>query len=303
MIGVIGEILVDMIGKKENGVTSYSRYAGGAPFNLTCCAKKLGADVLFHGIVGKDVMGEFLVETSKSHGLDPSYIYLHPDFNTTLALVSHDERGERSFCFYRKHTADDAFLDEIPEAFFSANILHFGTLMLSSSHGRSFLKKQCEEAKKRGQLISFDVNYRSDLYASEEEALSFYRYFLPLGDILKFSEDEVKLFGEDYVSSFPNKIVVVTEGEDGSRLLYQGKTYSAPSISVKPLDTTGAGDAFFGAFLTKLDGKKLDTMSQKQIEDLLRFSNIVAALNTTCLGAIDGLPSLEKVQSLWEENQ
>lgn len=303
MIAVVGEILVDMIGQNKSGKTTYTRYAGGAPFNLACSAKKLGADVIFSGVVGKDVMGEFLLESLKNQGLDPAYTRVEEDCNTTLALVSHDENGERSFCFYRKHTADDAFLRSLPSIFQKANILHFGTLMLSSSKGQKFIKGEGKEAKERGQMISMDVNYREDIFPSQEEALKIYRNILPLADILKFSEDEVKLFGEDYVTSFPQKIVLITLGAKGSKLLYGGNTYFAPSLKIDPLDTTGAGDSFFGAFLSQIDGKEIKNLTQKEIERILRFSNVVASINTMKYGAIDGLPSLEEVERKMEEIQ
>lgn len=303
MIGVVGEILVDMIGQNHSGKTAYTRYAGGAPFNLACAAKKLGADVVFSGVVGKDIMGEFLLESLKKEDLDPAYTRVEEESNTTLAFVSHSENGERSFCFYRKRTADDAFIRPLPLIFQKANILHFGTLMLSSSKGREFIKLEAKEAKKRGQMISMDVNYREDIFHSQEEALNIYHNILPLADILKFSEDEVKLFGEDYVASFPQKIVLITLGAKGSKLLYGGNSYFAPSLKIEPLDTTGAGDAFFGAFLSQIDGKKITNLTQKEIERILRFSNVVASLNTMKFGAIDGLPSLEEVERKIEEIQ
>ena len=302
MIGVIGEILVDMIGENVNGKRTYTCFAGGAPFNLAVAARKLGADVLFYGCVGNDKMGSFLLEEAKKQGLDPSYIQLDNDHNTTLALVQHEENGERSFCFYRKHTADDCLVTPLNPAFESASILHFGTLMLSSFQGREFLSQAIASAKNRGQVVSMDVNYREDLYASQEEAIRIYHGFLPLGDILKFSEDEVALFGEDYVSSFPNKIVLITLGKEGSRLLYGGKSYYAPSIKVHPVDTTGAGDAFLGAFLSQYDGKDIRALKKEEIERMLYFSNIAAALNITSFGAIDGLPSLKEVEAKIQES-
>lgn len=302
MIGVIGEILVDMIGESVNGKRTYTCFAGGAPFNLAVAAHKLGTEVLFYGCVGNDKMGSFLLEEVKKQGLDPSYIQLDNDHNTTLALVQHEENGERSFCFYRKHTADDCLVTPLNPAFESASILHFGTLMLSSSQGREFLSQAIASAKTRGQVVSMDVNYREDLYASQEEAIRIYKEFLPLGDILKFSEDEVALFGEDYVSSFPNKIVLITLGKEGSNLLYGGKSYYAPSIQVHPVDTTGAGDAFLGAFLSQYDGKNIRALKKEEIERMLYFSNIAAALNTTSFGAIDGLPSLKEVEAKIQES-
>ena len=49
-----------MIGEEKNGITTYERKAGGAPFNVACALKKFGADVKFVGSVGDDLIGQFL---------------------------------------------------------------------------------------------------------------------------------------------------------------------------------------------------------------------------------------------------
>ncbi len=89
----------------------------GLPFNLAVAAHKLGSEVLFYGCVGSDIMGRFLLEEVKKQGLDPSCIQVDNDHNTTLVLVQHEENGERSFCFYRKHTADDCLVTPLNPAF------------------------------------------------------------------------------------------------------------------------------------------------------------------------------------------
>ena len=60
MIICAGEILADMIGKEEGGIVTYERHAGGAPFNVACGLKKLGAACGFCGSVGSDLIGDFL---------------------------------------------------------------------------------------------------------------------------------------------------------------------------------------------------------------------------------------------------
>ena len=66
MILCIGEILADMIGEEKNGTLTYERKAGGAPFNVACALKKFGADVLFVGKVGDDLIGDFLIKFAKN---------------------------------------------------------------------------------------------------------------------------------------------------------------------------------------------------------------------------------------------
>nr|MDE5943506.1 carbohydrate kinase [Clostridia bacterium] len=106
MILCIGEILADMIGTVKDGTIWYERKAGGAPFNVACAAKIFGAEVKFAGSVGNDLIGDFLINFANGQNLDGVLINRDAERNTTLAFVELDEKGERSFCFYRKNTAD-----------------------------------------------------------------------------------------------------------------------------------------------------------------------------------------------------
>ena len=114
MIVCVGEILADMIGEEKNGCMLYEQKAGGAPFNVACAAKKFGAKVAFVGSVGDDIIGRSLLSFAKARGFDSLRISKKTKKNTTLAFVSIDETGERSFCFFRENTAD-AYIEKLPE--------------------------------------------------------------------------------------------------------------------------------------------------------------------------------------------
>ena len=68
-----------------------------------------------------------------------------------------------------------------------------------------------------------------------------------------------------------------------------------PTITVKPIDTTGAGDAFFAGALSVIDKNVGKPLTEQVLNDSLRFGNIAGALNTTGRGAIDNLPDLETI--------
>ena len=298
MIVCVGEILADMIGEEKNGCMIYEQKAGGAPFNVACAAKKFGAEVAFVGSVGDDIIGNKLVSFAKERGFDGRYIGRSKSRNTTLAFVSIDASGERSFCFFRKNTAD-AFIKSPSEKLLkSADIVHIGSLMLSDGRGVAFIEKLVERARKYSPKISFDVNFRSDVFASESEAIKTYKKVLPLMDIVKFSEDEIKIFGNDYIErSLKDKLVFVTLGSKGSRWQYKGRSGFAPTVKVKCVDTTGAGDAFYAGVLTKLDKKDLSQTTDGELNEILRFANVCGGLNTRGKGAIDCLPSIGEIEA------
>lgn len=301
MILCYGEILVDFIGSKKGGVFAYERYAGGAPFNVACAATRAGGKSGFVGAVGNDLIGRFLTAFAKVQKLKRAEIAMLGDCNTTLAFVELDERGERSFCFYRQNTADY----KIPESTLSfvgkADIVHLGSLMLSEKEGVAFAEKLVDAVKKAGKKLSFDINFRDDIFPDKEAAKKVYSRFIDAADIVKYSLDELELFtgksGLDGLQSVARdgKLVCVTLGGEGSAYALGGKTGVVPSVPVTVVDTTGAGDAFYGALLSRLDGKDLSKLSDKNLKDTFRFANIAGAVATTGRGAIDSLPDKKDI--------
>ena len=185
MIVCVGEILADLIAKETEEGIVYSRHAGGAPFNVACGVKKLGGNAEFYGSVGNDLIGKYLKEFASRRGLG-AHIRSIPDRNTTLAFVDLDESGDRSFCFYRKNTADYRFDESaIGEIVEKADIVHLGSLALGEEEGRAFYDRLIAAAKRAGKRVSFDANYREDIFPDRNEALKFYGKYLAAADILK----------------------------------------------------------------------------------------------------------------------
>ena len=295
MILCVGEILVDMIAQDNNGSISYLRKAGGAPFNVACSISKFGIDSVFVGSVGDDTIGKFLCNFIKKQNLKGYIIEQNKDRNTTLAFVDLDDEGERSFCFYRKNTADyilPVVDDEILE---EANIVHIGSLMLSHNEGIEYAKSLISRAHSKGKLVSFDINFRTDIFDDINQAVKIYKEILELADIVKFSEDEVETFNEEYVNSLKNKLVCISLGKDGSKYFYNNLSNNISSIKVKPVDTTGAGDAFYAGILSQIDGLTKDEWTKEKLDYAFSFGNICGALNTLGKGAIDNLPTKEEV--------
>lgn len=293
MLLCIGEILADMIGEEKNGIITYERKAGGAPFNVACALKKFGSDVKFVGSVGDDLIGRFLINYAADFGMDTTYIHQSAERNTTLAFVELNEEGERSFCFYRKNTADYAMPYVSDQLIMSADIVCIGSLMLADPVCVDYALDIAERAHAFGKTVAFDVNYRTDIYRDRESAVNTYKKILAVSDIVKFSEDEVEIFTEEYVGSLCDKLVLVTLGKDGSEWRYKGRKNRVPTITVKPIDTTGAGDAFFAGALSVID--KNNALTDHLLNESLRFGNIAGALNTTGRGAIDNLPDLDTI--------
>jgi len=280
----IGEILVDMIGYEKDGVTSFERYAGGAPFNVCAGINRLGGKTGFIGAVGDDLMGHFLKEFVDKLNLCYSNIYLDKNHNTTLAFVTNSADGERSFCFNRKNTADYQIPNEALEKIKDADIIHLGSLMMSEARGIKTADEVVRLTKENNKLLSFDVNYRDDIYKSEKEAIDISLKYLKKADILKLSEDEVKLLSglndlDLGIKKITNddQLVLVTLGKDGSRFYFKGMKETVPTIKIKAIDTTGAGDAFYASVLKNIDGLDFNNIKKEELIKILTEANLCGA--------------------------
>lgn len=291
MILSIGEILVDLIGEEKNGITKYGRFCGGAPFNVAVNAKQSGAKTGFIGRVGKDPFGKFIKDYANKVGFEYLNIQEDEERNTTLAVVSLTN-GERDFAFFRHDTADfNIDENEIDlNKYEDLTIVHLGSLMLSEEKGQKFASSTLKKIREANKMFSFDVNFRKDLYGDIEQAKKAYKPYIDEADILKFSDDEIFAYtGESALEKAvnavekENRLLLVTLGSCGSMYKYNGLSGFIPTEKVIPVDTTGAGDAFFGTTLANLDGKEF---TEENIEKALIKGNEAGAKATLFKGAI-----------------
>ena len=192
MILSVGEILADMIGENNGGNMQFSAYCGGAPFNMAVNAHLAGAKVGFIGRVGNDPIGRFVTEQAAKAKLEMLDIQQDDERNTTIAFVTLTN-GERDFAFYRHDTADYHIDAEKIDfgGIKDLTTVHLGSLMLSEDKGRQVAEEIVAKTKQVGALLSFDMNFRMDIYKDFEEAKKSYQPFVMQADILKFSEDEL----------------------------------------------------------------------------------------------------------------
>lgn len=311
----VGEVLIDLTqtGVDERGVRTLAANPGGAPANVAVAASRLGVRTAFIGCIGKDAFGDSLRETLEKDGVDTTGLIAHDTIPTTLAVVTVGETGERSFTFYRRPGADICLSrDVIPDDLLqNTPILHFGSVSLTDDPSRTATLEAAKDAKAAGALITYDPNYRPALWLSEEDAIREMRAPLGLVDVLKISDEETALLSghEDPAAAAEAlckqgiRLVLVTLGPDGVYYRYENGgallTGTVPGYAVTVADTNGAGDTFFGAFLSKLTKRPqgLDGFTAEELEADLRFSNRAASLTTSRPGAIPAMPTLAEVEA------
>ncbi len=306
----IGELLIDFI-CKDVGTNlvqgnNFEKKAGGAPANVAASITKLGGHAYFLGKVGNDPFGSFLENTLKDVNVDTSMLI--KGGNTTLAFVSIDSEGERDFKFFRgadgEYSFDDIELLKIKQG----DIIHFGsaTGFLEGELKKTYFKL-LDYAVENKMIISFDPNYRDALIKDTRAFVKDSINFIEKSDFVKLSDEEaIIITGKENLEECTDEIlrmgakaVCITLGSKGTLLATKEKKDIIPSIKIKQVDSTGAGDAFVGAMLYQI-AKREDKLDFTTISEYVEFANLVGAITCMNFGAICSIPTYEEVKRLRE---
>ena len=307
----LGELLIDFTssGISGQGNPLFEANPGGAPCNVLAMLNKMGHKTAFIGKVGEDIFGTRLKKTLEEIDIDTTNLLLDKDIRTTLAFVQNDETGDRSFSFYRNPGADMMLrADEINEELIKdSKLFHFGTLSMTHDTVREATKKALDIAKENGLVISFDPNLRESLWDSLDNAKEQFAYGFGYCDILKISDNEIQWFTgeEDFdkgIQILKDKynipLILLSLGRDGSRAYYGDKVVEVPAfVREDTVETTGAGDTFFGSCLHFVLETGLDNFTEKSLKEMLTFANGAASLITTKKGALMVMPTKEEVEA------
>ncbi len=305
----LGELLIDFatVSADAAGYPCMKANPGGAPGNFLAALNACGAKTAFLGKVGKDAFGTLLLGTLSQAGIETKGIIQSEDVFTTLAFVTFDQQGDRSFSFARKPGADTQLrFEEIDLSMIDvSSVLHFGTLSLTDEPVKSATEQAIAYAKKSGKRISFDPNLRKPLWPCEQAAREAMLWGLHQADFVKISDEEVDfLWGCDplagaqkLLEEFGVKLALVTMGSQGAWLVNrQAKAFSAcPQVQVA--DTTGAGDICGGSAMGCL--LTMDTpwedLPQEALQKTVSYAVTAASLSTRFQGGIPSIPTRQEV--------
>ncbi|HET6722371.1 MAG TPA: carbohydrate kinase [Chitinophagaceae bacterium] len=305
----IGEALIDMIctdkGKPLSEGENFLKKPGGAPTNVAAAIAALGGDVELAAKVGKDPFGQHMVDVMDSFGVSTKWMLRDENYFTTFAFVSLMEDGERDFYFNRgadgqlsRDEVDAIGLEEF-------SIVHFGsaTAFLPGPLQVAY-QSLLQKSLLQNIFISFDPNYRSLLFQHDKQSFIDQSWnFLDACHFFKVSDEEAMMLTgratvTDAVNDFllrTKSVFAITLGKDGTLLGIKGKTKVVPSIKIKPVDTTGAGDAFVGAILYQLEEKSLaeiKTMTLPDWEKIVFNGNKAGARTCEYMGAMEAFKHL-----------
>ena len=277
-ICALGELLIDFT---ENGTSSQGNplmeaNPGGAPCNVLSMMSRQGKKTAFIGKVGNDIFGRQLKAAVEEVGINTEGLVTDEEVNTTLAFVKTLDGGDREFSFYRNPGADmmlsEADVNEKPIE--NCTIFHFGSLSMTHTVCEAATKKAVATAKRCNAIISFDPNLRPPLWKDLETAKEKIAYGISQCDILKISDNEIAWF-------------------TGENDLEKAKT----------IETTGAGDTFCGAVLTKVLEHGLRDFSEDELYQMLTYANTAAGIVTERKGALRVMPTPQEITMRMRENE
>ncbi len=306
----LGELLIDFaaVSADGEGYPTMAAHPGGAPANYLAAVNKFGGKTALIGKVGNDTFGHLLINTLKESGIDTAGMKMSDDFFTTLAFVSFDEHGDRSFAFSRKPGADTQLcFDEIDLGMIdNTRVFHFGTLSLTHEPAKTATVRAVEYAKSKGKLISFDPNLRPPLWDKLEDAKAQMEWGLKQADVVKISDEEVEFLwrcspeqgAEKLINEYGVKLAFVTCGAEGC--VYKNALCSGnvPGLKgLKVIDTCGAGDIFGGSAMWKVlcSGKTPDKLNGEELQGIVHFACTAAGLSTERSGGISSIPSIDEI--------
>lgn len=251
-IFAFGAVLWDIIGDKE--------FIGGAPLNFSAHIKRLGCNVAFVSRVGDDARGNSSRDCIKSFGLYDSLIQTDTIHPTGIALVKLSASGSPSFelpinVAYDFIEFDSDLEDSLRKEY---DAVYFGTLEQRNPVTSATLRMVLSNI--RAKHVFYDINLRLSYYSKE-----IIEWSLRQATIVKMNDEEVSVvskllyeveysfeqFYNKLLQDFNVEVLCITKGKDGCEVLSENKKAVEPGITVKVVDTIGAGDAFSAAFMNE----------------------------------------------------
>lgn len=272
----------------KNRVSNRIECGGGPASNAAYLLGKWGLHPYFLGVVGKDEYGNKIKEELQSVGVHTDYLEQNPEYRTTSSFIlANQENGSRTILTYRPDTMK---MKPIELSFSPDLILMDG-----------------QEVEMSTQLLDQYPNAISIIDAGRptEEIIALAKRVTYVVCSKEFAEEVTKRkFNKANLDSyfevyqgmkklFPGTIVITLEAE-GCLYEEKGLIKVMPSISVKAVDSTGAGDIFHGAFTYGI-AKKL------KLEDVLKLSNVTAGLSVTRIGGRNSIFALSELMEVYHE--
>ncbi|HWY46506.1 MAG TPA: PfkB family carbohydrate kinase [Bryobacteraceae bacterium] len=298
----------DVVGVGQNAtdtlilLSHFPAYAGKVAFErellspggqvasaMVTCAK-LGLRVKYIGSVGDDERGRIQLESLRETGINLDDVEVRKNCpNQTAYILIDQATGERTVLWQRNDCLrldpDSMTVEKIT----SARLLHI------DAHDTAAVARAAQIAREHRIPVTVDVD---TIYHGFDRVLPHVDYLVASSEFPVQWTNERDPFRalETIQDEFHIPVAAMTLGALGALARVDGRFIYSPAFVVNCADTTGAGDVFHGAFCYAV-------LQNMPMRETLEFSNAMAAMNCTALGARGGISTIDQARVLIERGE
>jgi fructokinase len=290
----LGEPIVDLIATDPSNST-YQQLLGGATVNVAVGVRRHGIPSYYLCKLGMDERSKFAEERLIEENVDITFCSHHPNKRICSVYIHLNQNGDRYFHSYVNETPDEWITSEElnKKPFMNSKIFYFGSGTLFHPIARKTTDQALQYAKEENMEIAFDTNIRLKRWESENQCRETILSYVKRADIVKMAEDELLFLTEteslvkglEKIAELEIPFLFITKGKDGACAVHKDIMVHVPGISVNAVDTTGAGDAFMAALLSRFHDRGIP-QNEAQLTDYAEFANKAGALSATKFGSL-----------------
>lgn len=268
---------------------------GGKGANQAVAAAKLGGNVTFIAKLGDDIFGAETLEMLRRMGIDTSQVSVSSDLPSGVALINVDAKGENSISVASGSNAalSEKDIDNAMEVISTADVM-----IAQLETPVETVAYAAEMAKRHGVTVVLNpapapLSPLPDALLRNVDIIIPNKTEAEVISGISITDGDSERKAIEAISAKGAGTTIITLGSKGALLCTEGDFIMVPTMKVKTVDTTAAGDTFCGAFCVALtEGKGL--------VDAVRFGNKAAAISVTRNGAQQSAPTREELDDVWE---
>ncbi len=287
------DLYAEQVGVPLEDVTSFAKYVGGSPANVSVGAAKLGLKTAMLTRVGKEPLGAFVRKALQGYGVDVSHVIDDVDHKTALVLLGIQPPDRFPILFYRDNCADIqlAPADVDRKWVQTARAVVLSGTHLSRSPAREATHAAIAAALEARREVVLDLDWRPFLWPEPERAPAVYAETVSRCSLVVGTEEEVEAAGGPAkLRELTPGTLVMKRGPRGCTVYPRGEDgIDVPGFPIQVLNVLGAGDAFLSGFLRGwLNGWDLKRSA--------RLANAVGAIVVTRHGCAPAMPTFPEVE-------
>lgn len=276
-----------IIENTKNRVNEKIECGGGPASNAAYLLGKYGVETYIMGLIGNDYYADRIEKEFKDVKVNTKYLMKLNDYKTTSSMIiANKENGSRTILTHKDNSKKYPIID----IDFVPDIIHIDGQEPEISN---YILNKFPNA-----ISVIDAGRNTDEIISLAKKVKYLvcsKEFAENATNLKFNKGDLSTYSKIYIAMkeiFKNNIIITLESE-GSIAFIDDKLKLVPSIKVKAIDSTGAGDLFHGAFVYSL-------VNNYSLENSLKFSNIVGGLSVTKVGGRYSVPTFEEIKKYYD---